>query len=89
MRNVENKVLIKLIVPEIDEIFDVFVPVNELIWKIKKMLVKSVIDITNCSLSLDSNYVLLNKQTGRIYNNNDILIDTDIRNAYELILFSR
>ena len=33
-----NKVLIKLIVPEIDEEFDIFIPVNEIIWKIKKCL---------------------------------------------------
>ena len=34
----KNKVLIKLIVPEIDSDFDIFIPVNEIIWKIKKML---------------------------------------------------
>ena len=37
-----NKVLIKLIVPEIDKTFDVFIPVNEIVWKIKKMLIKSI-----------------------------------------------
>ena len=35
-----NKVLVKLFVPEIDSSFDVFVPVNEIIWKIKRNLTK-------------------------------------------------
>ena len=37
-----NKVLVKLLVPELNSSFDIFLPVNELIWKIKKMLVKSI-----------------------------------------------
>lgn len=31
-----NKVLFKLTIPEIDELFDVFIPVDEPTWKIKK-----------------------------------------------------
>ena len=31
-----NKVLVKLLVPELNSSFDIFLPVNELIWKIKK-----------------------------------------------------
>lgn len=82
-----NKVLIKLFVPEVDDSFDVFIPVNEMVWKVRKMLVKCVMDITNTSLD-SSNYVLINKISGRIYKNNEIIIDTDIRNSSELLLFS-
>ena len=39
----ENKVLIKLLVPALDRNFDLFIPVNELIWKINKLMVKSQI----------------------------------------------
>ena len=42
----KNKVLVKLIVQEIDSNFDLFIPVNELIWKIKKLMIKSVSDLT-------------------------------------------
>lgn len=84
-----NKVLIKLIVPEIDSKFDVFIPVNELIWKIKKMLVKSISDVKGVNLDMKKDYVLLKKDNGRIYKSNEIVIDTDIRNASELFLFSK
>lgn len=85
----ENKVLIKLIVPQIDEEFDVFIPVNEIVWKIKKMFLKSVVDLSNISLNTNMEYVLINKNTTRIYNNNEIIINTDIRNSTELILISQ
>lgn len=84
----KNKVLIRLYVPEIDFSFDVFIPVNEIIWKVKKLLVKSVSDLTGGILDLESNFTLINKVTSEIYDNNSIVINTNIRNASELILLS-
>lgn len=83
-----NKVLIKLTVPELDKSFDVFIPVNEIIWKIKKMLIKCINDITNSNLDMNGQIELLKKEDGRVYNNNEIVIDTDIRNASELIIIT-
>lgn len=82
----KNKVLIRLILPEIDTNFDVFIPVNEIVWKIKKLLLKSIFDITNIPLDVKGECVLLNKDNSRIYDNNEIVINTDIRNGSELIL---
>ena len=82
----KNKVLVKLIVPEIDEVFDIFIPVNEIMWKIKKMILKCVNDISGCDMNLDLDYVLLKKTNSRIYNNNEIVINTDIRNGAELLI---
>ena len=59
----ENKVLVKLIVPEIDSDFDIFIPVNEIIWKIKKMVLKCVNDLSRSDLDLNKDYVLFNKTT--------------------------
>ncbi|MBO5138557.1 MAG: hypothetical protein J6B89_02840 [Bacilli bacterium] len=85
----KNKVLVKLIVPELDVTFDVFVPVNEILWKIKKLMIKSISDITGIMLDLNSEYVLLNKNNCNVYSNNDVLINTDIRNGTELVLISK
>ena len=62
----ENKVLIKLFVPELDRTFDVFIPVNEIVWKITKMLVKSVTDLSNANIELNKKYALITKTTTRI-----------------------
>lgn len=85
----ENKVLIKLIVLELDSCFDVFIPVNEILCKVKKLLIKSVSDLTNIPLDINGDYVLINKDNSRIYDNNCVVIDTDIRNGSELILISK
>lgn len=84
----KNKVLIKLIVPELDATFDVFIPVNELVWKIKKLILKSVSDLNNINITNNLDCVLINKDNSKIYNNNEIILETDIRNSSELILIS-
>ncbi len=81
-----NKVLIQLFVPEIDETFDLFIPVNELLWKVKKLVVKSVYDLTNGEIDPNREYILINKITGEIYKDNIVIRDTNIRNATEIVL---
>ena len=83
----ENKVLIKLTVPSIKESFDLFLPVNEITWKVKKMLIKSISDLSSIALDDNKEYILLNKDNCRIYHNNEIIIDTDIRNGTELLIY--
>ena len=85
----KNKVLIKLIVPELEVTYDVFLPVNEIMWKIKKMLLKVVCDLSEIEFSNSLDCLLLNKSNCKIYSNNEILINTDIRNGTELIMFSK
>lgn len=84
----KNKVLIKLIVPELDNTFDIFIPVNEIIWKVKKLIIKSIYDLTGGALEVNREYTLINKLNSMEYDNNAIIINTDIRNASELLLIS-
>lgn len=83
-----NKVLIRLIVPELGNDFDVFIPVNEVVWKIKKLLIKSVSDLSGINLDINKKYTLINLTTGKIYTNNEVVINTEIRNVTELVLMS-
>ena len=82
----KNKVLVKLIVVELGETYDVFIPVNEVVWKIKKLFLKSISDLSNLSLLGKNECILINKETSRIYDDNEIIINTDIRNGTELVL---
>ena len=83
-----NKVLVKIFIPEVDSDFDVYIPVNEIIWKIKKLVSKCASDLTGGNFDFSKEYVFLNSKTGQLYRENDIVINTDIRNATELILIS-
>ena len=85
----KNKVLIKLIIPGLATTFDVFIPVNELVWKVEKLIIKAISDLSNIRLDLNKEYILLNKDNSRVYNNNEIILDTDIRNSSELILIAK
>ena len=82
----KDKVLVKLIVPEMDSSFDLFIPVNELVWKIKKLILKSIQDMTNITLDSTKEYLIINQDNCRLYQNNEIIINTDIRNGSELIM---
>ena len=81
----KNKVLVKVSVPELDYETDIFVPVNEVLWKVKTLIVMAISDISGGALSKEGHYSLINKETGQVYNLNSILIDTDIRNSTEII----
>lgn len=84
----KNKVLIKLIVPEVSESYDLFIPVNEYIWRIVKLLVKAVCDLSDNALDIGKDYYLINIENNTIYQNNQIVINTDIRNSSKIMLIS-
>ena len=81
-----NKVLIKLYVPTLGESYDLFIPVNEIMWKVNRLIVKMISDSTEGVFNLDKDYAMINVDTGRVYDNNDIIINTDIRNATKILL---
>ncbi len=81
-----NKVLINVDVPELDADYDLFIPVNELVWRVNKLVIKSISDLSGVPLNTNDKYVFINKINNKVYNNNEIIIDTDIRNGTELIL---
>ena len=82
----KNKVMIKAIFPFIDKSYDIKIPVNELAWRINKLIVKSVYDMNGIRIDIKKeNFVMVNKISGMIYRANDIILDTDIRNGTEII----
>ena len=83
-----NKILIKIIMPEFDLSYDLFIPVNELVWKLKRLIMKSIQDLSGVSIKNIDEALFINKDNSRIYNNNEIIINTDIRNGTELIFMS-
>lgn len=82
----KNKVLIKLIVPDIDETFDIFLPINKKIGEAILLIVKSINDHSDEMYRLADNKVLYNRSTGQSYQPNALIKNTDIRNGTNLIL---
>lgn len=81
-----NKVLVTFHVIELGISFDAFIPVNEFVWKIKKLVSKSISDIMNIEEINQKEYVLIDRDSSEIYSNNAVIIHTNIRNGSELLL---
>lgn len=82
----KTKVMIKAIFPAINKEYDIKIPINEVVWKVNKLIVKAIYDLNGIKIDIrNDNFILINKITGIIYENNDIIIDTDIRNGTEII----
>lgn len=81
----KNKVLIKMEVPSLDKSFDLFIPVNELVWRIIALTIKSCYEMCGYSYDQNKKCVLINKKTNEIYNPNSTIYDSTIRNGTELI----
>lgn len=82
----KNKVLVEFIVPEIEAVYDIYLPINKRIGNIIMLLNKTVSELTN-GCFVGTNYTALyNKDTSVKYNPSSLVYDTDIRNGTSLIL---
>lgn len=82
----KTKVMIKAIFPSIDKEYDIKIPVNELVWKVNKLVIKAIYDMNGIHLDLkNDSFVMMDKSTGKIYPNNAIIINTNIRNGSEIV----
>ena len=75
-----------LYVPEIEEEYELYIPINKTIGEISLLLCKTVNDISKVFL-VKSSACLCNKQTGLIYDKNLLVRETDIKNGSKIILY--
>lgn len=81
-----NKVLIKLFLPAIDKQYDIWLPLNRNIYNSVLLLIKGVNELNDNIYQPRQLPSLYNKSTGKCYNWEWIVKDTDIKNGTELIL---
>ena len=84
----DDKVLVKLIVPEIDAIYDVYLPISKKMGNIIILLNKAVNDLSNNSFPISLTNKLYNAKSNQKYESDVLLYNTDIRNGTQLILIS-
>lgn len=82
-----NKILIKLYVPLMEKQYDVWIPINENVFCIIKFLIKGIEQLNKLQYNTEIFPKLYNKATAEAYNYSDLVVNTDIRNGAELILF--
>lgn len=84
----KNKVIVKLIVPEVDKEYDLYLPISLKIGNIINLLNKSVSELTNGELKLSNSNSLYNALTNEKYTSDVLLYNTNIRNGTILVLIS-
>ena len=83
-----SKVIVKIIVPEIDQVFDMYLPVNKKIGNIIELISKDINELTTGEYTVSNTTVLVNVETDKEYEPDILLLNTDIRNGTKLVLIS-
>lgn len=88
MVSIKNKVFVKLIVPEIDKTFDVYLPVNKKMGNIIMLLNQAINELSLGEYNISNTNLLYNVSTKEVYTPDILLLNTNIRNGTTLVLVS-
>lgn len=80
-----NKVLVKVLIPEIDEVYDVFIPINIRIGMVIKLLNESLGEISNGLYVSKDSRKIYNVADANPYPFNKLVRETNIRNGSTVI----
>ena len=86
MKQMKNKILVKVYVVSISEEYDIYIPVNESIKGVIDLIVKSVYELSDGVVDTNDRYCLLDCETNFLYNNSLIIRNTNIVNGKKLLL---
>ena len=75
-----NKILVTIFIPLLDESYDIFIPVNKKVGTIKNTIIESIKNLQN------KNYLLMNKEDCKIIDENVYVKNSGIQNGSKLIL---
>lgn len=83
----EYKVLVTILVPEIEKNFEIYIPVNKTIGEVMKLINKLINESTSGIFPMKNNFALCNRFTNEVYSFNKFVRDTDIRNGTQLVFY--
>ena len=75
-----NKILVTIYIPLLDESYDIFIPVNKKVGTIKNTVIESVKNLQN------KKYLLMNKNDCKVIDENIYVKNSGIQNGSKLIL---
>ena len=81
-----NKILIELYIPLIERNYDLYIPINKKIGTIKKLIEQGLVELTDKSYEIKEDTNFYSKETGKIYDVNETVRDTDLKNGSKIIL---
>ena len=82
----KNKILIELIVPEIDAKYNLYIPINKKVGNIIVLLNKAIKELSDGVYDGTSKTSIYDRETGERFSVNSLIRETTIRNGSKLIL---
>lgn len=81
-----NKILVKVYVPKIEKIYDLWIPSHKRIYNVILLIVKAINELTDGEYTPKQMPMLYDKLTAEVYDINLSVKESTIRNGMELIL---
>ena len=81
-----SKILVELIVPDIEKTYTIFIPLNKKIGNVILLLCKSIRELNNNEDIISNNVCLYNRETNEIYQPNQLVKESTIKQGSTLIL---
>ena len=82
-----NKILIEVIVPLLEENFEIYIPVNKRISTVSKLIEKSLNEITNGYYPTQKeNSVIIDEESGSVFDVNLTVKESKMINGSKIIL---
>lgn len=81
-----NKILVEIYVPLIEEEYDVFIPINKRIGTIKQIFEKLIAENSDSGYKVKEDSNFYSKETGMPYEVQLVVKDTDLKNGSRIVL---
>lgn len=81
-----NKILIQLYLPLLEKEYDLFIPINKRIGTVKQLIEKSLSENNDLDYKEKENTNLYSKDTGKPYDVQLLVKDTDMKNGSKIVL---
>ena len=81
----DNKVLVQVIIPDVEISYDVFIPISKRIGNVIQLIIKAINDYGEYYPD-NPHAALYSRETGAMYDINSLVYDTDIRNGSQIVL---
>jgi len=82
----KNKINVDVIVPAINETYNLFIPINKKVGEIIKLLNQSINELTNGEFPISNKLSLVNLINGDIYDVGKLVKDNMILDGSKLVL---
>ena len=82
----KNKILVNIYIPQLDEEYDLYIPLNKNIANIILLVEKTIKEQTGITEINLTNLLLYNTNNGMSYDPGSIIRETNIKNSDKLIL---